>query len=53
MLVTNQNKVVKLSDKLNSKTHPHVFAPLREVLENTVGHKCAGFSIQDRAKYKV
>lgn len=52
MLFNQQGKEVKLSDKLNSKTHPHVFAPLREI-HVTNNHSCGNmFSLENRVKFK-
>lgn len=52
MLLNKQGKEIKVSDKLNSKTHPHVFALLHEVKEPVDNH-CAGmFSLENRVKLK-
>lgn len=53
MLVNQNGQQVKLSDKLTTKTHPQIFANLREVKEpeNFKGNKL--FSMEQRAKFKV
>lgn len=52
MLVTTKNQPIKVSDHLNSKSHPHVFAPLRETKDVLDHKKVAGFSIETRAWMK-
>lgn len=52
MLVTSKNQPIKVSDHLNSKTHPHVFAPLRETKDILSHKKAPGFSIETRARMK-
>lgn len=49
MLLNQQGKQVHISDKLNSKTHPNVFANLREVKEPTQPYPKHMFSIEQRA----
>ena len=52
MLINQQGKEVILSDKLNSKTHPHIFAPLREIHVPIKPYPKHMFSIEQRAKIK-
>lgn len=49
MLVNEKNQPVNVSAHINSKTHPHVFASLREKLE-PIGYPRTMFSIGARAK---
>lgn len=52
MLLNRKNQIVNVSEKLNSKTHPHVFVLLREIKEPVNNH-CAGmFSLETRVKFK-
>lgn len=53
MLLNQFNQVVKISDKLNTKTHPKVFANLKEVKEPDSHKGNKMFSLEQRAKYKV
>lgn len=52
MLLNRKNQIANVSEKLNSKTHPNIFANLREVKEPVSNH-CAGmFSLENRVKLK-
>lgn len=50
MLVNQQGKQVKVSDKFNNKTHPHIFAPLREIKVPMNHSHDAMFRLETRAK---
>ena len=50
MLVNSKNQPVKVSDKLNSKTHPQIFRNLHEKLEPQ-GYSGGMFKINVRAKF--
>ena len=53
MLFNNQGKQVNVSKQINSKTHPHVFAPLREVLIPSEPYKVSGmFKLENRVTVK-
>lgn len=52
MLVNSQNKPVKISDKLNSKTHPQIFANLHEKKEPTEQYSGSLFRLDQRAQVK-
>ena len=52
MLVNSKNQVVRVSPHLNTKTHGHVFAHLREKLEPTPRFVGKMFCIENRVKVK-
>ena len=53
MLFNNQGKQVNVSKQINSKTHTHVFTPLREVLVPSEPYKVSGmFKLENRAVVK-
>lgn len=52
MLLNHKNQQVNISDKFNSKTHPHIFANLREVKEPTQPYPKHMFSMEQRAQIK-
>ena len=53
MLFNNQGKQVNVSKQINSKTHPHVFATLREVLIPSEPYKVSGmFKLENRVTVK-
>lgn len=52
MLVNKVGHIVKVSDKLNSKTHPHVFAPLYEKLDPLPSKDNKMFCLEHRVKLK-
>lgn len=49
MLVNAKNQPVQISDKLNSKTHPQVFAKLTEHLVPTEPFSAKMFKLETRA----
>lgn len=51
MLVNSKNQPVKVSDKLNSKTHPTIFRNLHEKLEPSDKYAGGMFKINVRAKF--
>jgi len=53
MLVTKANQLVNVSPKLDSNSHPKVFANLREKLEPVPKFVGKMFSIEQRAKVTV
>lgn len=53
MLYDQKGNKVVVSDKLNTKTHPQIFARLRETKEPLDHHRHTMFSIECRARYKV
>ena len=50
MLVTKDNRIVNVSPKLSSTTHPKIFANLHEILEPTPKYVGKMFNIEQRAK---
>lgn len=51
MLVNSKNQVVKVSDKLNSKTHPNIFRNLHEKHEPSNKFDGGMFRMNVRAKF--
>jgi len=52
MFVNINGQTVKITDKINSKTHPHVFANVKEILTPAEKFSAQMFSIETRAKIK-
>lgn len=50
MLINRQNQVVNLPKNLNSREHPAVFIPLREVKEPSQGNHDKMFRLETRAR---
>ena len=53
MLFDQKGKPVVVSEKLNSKAHPQVFARLRETKDPLDHKKSPIFSVESRAKFKL
>lgn len=51
MLLNKQGKQVNVHHEMNSRTHPHIFANLREVKEPATHVGVKMFSLKERAKY--
>jgi hypothetical protein len=52
MLLNSQNQIVNPPKEQNTKSHPSVFIPLREVLEPSAKHHKGFFTLDSRAKVK-
>jgi len=52
MLVNKDGQKQIVSDKINSKTHPHILSNLIEVKENDPKYIAGLYSIANRAKLK-
>lgn len=50
MLVNHKNQIVQVSDKLNSVSHPRVFANLHEKLEPTPKYLGDLFKLENRVR---
>jgi hypothetical protein len=52
MLYDHKNQPVKISDKFNSKSHPHIFLNVKEVKDVLPHEKDPMFRLDQRCKLK-